>query len=290
MSQTVTSLPALIKSKKRQEKQQGNVLSSGAFASLCATTKETLYLYDKLGLLKPVKVEGNGYRRYKAQQFFSFDLISVLQESGASLRQIKDLIDNLSLKSLSESLNSCKAELLRRQKRLELRHNLLCQLEIMALEIESLTFGVPELIVNKESTLLSSFDCNCDLLADYATFVSDMARFINQATEQGEPLGFPLGMVVPDPDVYHHKYQARMFFAQNLTGQGGNFMLPTGRYAQICVNGLAKIHQEMLIKLFSFIKQKDLRPVGALCAIDLLSWLQYKDQNKFASRYIIAVA
>lgn len=62
--------------------------TTGQFAKLCSTTKETLFHYDSLGLLKPARVGENGYRYYSASQFFDFDLIAVLQSAGCSLQEI----------------------------------------------------------------------------------------------------------------------------------------------------------------------------------------------------------
>ena len=56
-------------------------LSTGEFASLCRTRKDTLLFYDKEGLLKPRLVSENGYRRYSIGQFYEFDMVAMLKES-----------------------------------------------------------------------------------------------------------------------------------------------------------------------------------------------------------------
>ena len=43
--------------------------TTGQFAKLCSTTKETLFHYDSLGLLKPARVGENGYRYYRLPVF-----------------------------------------------------------------------------------------------------------------------------------------------------------------------------------------------------------------------------
>lgn len=53
-------------------------LKTGEFASLCGVTKDTLFHYDDIGLLKPARVGENGYRLYGLYQLDTFDLISVL--------------------------------------------------------------------------------------------------------------------------------------------------------------------------------------------------------------------
>ncbi len=62
--------------------------TSGQFATLCHTTKETLRHYDELGLLKPQNVGENGYHYYDSKQFLQFEMICFLKETGMPLREI----------------------------------------------------------------------------------------------------------------------------------------------------------------------------------------------------------
>lgn len=66
---------------------------TGEFAKLCGTTKDTLFHYDDIGLLKPAKVEENGYRYYSVNQAYLFDMISMLKEVGMNLAEIKNYMN-----------------------------------------------------------------------------------------------------------------------------------------------------------------------------------------------------
>ncbi len=89
-------------------------LKTAEFARLCATTKETLLHYDRFGILKPAAVHENGYRYYRAEQFFLFSFISTLARSGVSLGEIRNLLEKSSeekkLKAVSEHVNLLKEE------------------------------------------------------------------------------------------------------------------------------------------------------------------------------------
>lgn len=63
--------------------------SIGEFARLCATTKDTLFYYESIGLLKPRR-QANGYRQYTAEDFFIFNVIQVLRQTGSSLEEIRE--------------------------------------------------------------------------------------------------------------------------------------------------------------------------------------------------------
>ncbi len=70
------------------ERQKG-WLTSGAFAALCSTTKETLRHYKDIGLLSPAHQGGNGYFYYDVEQFYDFYAISIFRQTGTPLEEVR---------------------------------------------------------------------------------------------------------------------------------------------------------------------------------------------------------
>lgn len=64
-------------------------LTSGAFAALCGTTKETLRHYKDIGLLSPACQGDNGYFYYDVEQFYDFYAISIFRQTGTPLEEIR---------------------------------------------------------------------------------------------------------------------------------------------------------------------------------------------------------
>ena len=65
----------------------------GETASLLGVSTDTLRYYDKIGLLKPARVDGgNKYRYYSYTQFHYIDRIKYLQHLGLSLEEISQVI------------------------------------------------------------------------------------------------------------------------------------------------------------------------------------------------------
>ena len=64
-------------------------LTSGAFAALCGTTKETLRHYRDLALLSPAHQGNNGYFYYDVEQFYDFYAISIFRQTGTPLEEIR---------------------------------------------------------------------------------------------------------------------------------------------------------------------------------------------------------
>lgn len=93
--------------------------TTGEFAKLCHTTKETLFHYDEINLLKPAMIKDNGYRYYLSQQYFEFDFIKVLQESHMSLKEIKLFKDQKNNESFISILKEKNQELEKDKQRIE---------------------------------------------------------------------------------------------------------------------------------------------------------------------------
>ncbi|VEU80005.1 MerR family transcriptional regulator [Haploplasma axanthum] len=83
-------------------------LTTSEFAKLCGVTKHTLFYYDEIGLLKPSFLGENGYRYYDWRLSSTVDLISVLKDTGSSLKEIKTYIKEGNLEDLKQLLKDKK--------------------------------------------------------------------------------------------------------------------------------------------------------------------------------------
>ena len=67
-------------------------MNTREFAKLCGVKKRTLFYYDELGLLKPLRVHENNYREYAPEQLCEMDAIKLLQASGYTLKEISGIL------------------------------------------------------------------------------------------------------------------------------------------------------------------------------------------------------
>ena len=96
-------------------------ISTGDFARLCHVTKKTLYFYDEIGLLKPIRVAKNGYRFYDVMQCDKMATIKMLQELGASLDEIQSFFRKDVLVEQAEFMRKKRLALDEKMKLLEKR-------------------------------------------------------------------------------------------------------------------------------------------------------------------------
>lgn len=83
-----------------------NLFKIGEFAKLCGTTKDTLFHYDAMGLLRPMKLAANGYRYYSLNQVYMFDLIVTLKEVGLTLKEVKEYMQKRDTENFVTMLRS----------------------------------------------------------------------------------------------------------------------------------------------------------------------------------------
>lgn len=100
-------------------KKYNQYFSTSEFAEICGVTKHTLFHYDDIGILKPEIVNESGYRYYSINQFFAFDIISILKEAKTPLKEIKEYVDHKDTEQFLEMLEVKKKHLAEEQKKIQ---------------------------------------------------------------------------------------------------------------------------------------------------------------------------
>ena len=78
---------------QKSRKFMKNFFTIKKAAEMCGTTAETLRHYDRLGLVRPKKVdEWTGYRYYSEDEIVRINTVRALQSMGFSLGEIKDIL------------------------------------------------------------------------------------------------------------------------------------------------------------------------------------------------------
>ncbi|WP_138754287.1 MerR family transcriptional regulator [Paenibacillus sinopodophylli] len=75
-------------------------LSTGQFAKLMGISKDTLFHYERLGILSPEMKADNGYRYYSMNQRDVLKVISILKELDMPLKEIKEYLNKKSPQAL----------------------------------------------------------------------------------------------------------------------------------------------------------------------------------------------
>lgn len=265
-------------------------LTTGEFAKLCGTQKGTLFFYDQEGLLKPKYVAENGYRSYGADQFFEYDMITILKETGSSLKEIKlhlkDRDPEKLLKLFEEKrllLKKEKEKIARQQKVLEAivkltRITLPARYDV--LEMEEMEEEYLELMPVSPENQTTAEGC--------ATLFAEFSRKLE---EQGRPFPAPFGVMMDREVAIAKKYIAGHFFCggDRSTPKADKHIRPGGLYAVYMHSGDMQSHERAYIKMLTQIEESHLTIAGNIYSYDTMSYFMTGSAKKYVARYCIPV-
>lgn len=152
------------------------------FANLCGCNPQTIRYYDRMNLLKPVKVDDwTGYRYYDEDQAVSFVKIKNLQTAGFSIDEIKELLDaddDTVYEAFSQKIKEQEERL---QKTIELQKSYRSEITMMKIKVES---------IRKEiKSRMEGYDPSAEFGIDYSTYdqmKDQVDSFFDNMIEQGD--------------------------------------------------------------------------------------------------------
>ena len=251
-----------------------NYLSTSEFAKICGVKKHTLFHYDAIGLLKPELVGENGYRYYSASQFYTFDLIAVLKETGMPLREIRDCIEQRNTDRFIELLREKQRELEIVSRKIAGMKRLLkntIELSETARRAPAEQPGLRELkaefLVETRIGPDTSERAQVEALCDHFKFCR------RRGLEEQE---YPLGAIASGEEILGGNYQSMLSFFSKCSRRftGGRFReKPAGLYAEILHKGSYESMGRSYERLLGFIQKMGYQIAGDFYEYDILSHL-----------------
>ena len=246
--------------------------------------------YDKEGLLKPKYVMENGYRRYGAEQYFDFDLITMLKETGSSLQEIKTQIRSMDGEEFLSLLEAKRLVVKKERSRLAQRELMLDDMAICtreALNFEYDTFRVQW----QEEERLEVFPTTAAPSESITEFVERFVEYSAFYEKQGRFPRYPFGIILTRDDVAKGHYQERFFFsrATRSTPRSQLQAKPAGRYAVLAHKGTVETHQKAFRDLLRRITAAGLAITGDTHVYDMMSYIVLGPGEHYAAKYCVPV-
>lgn len=265
-------------------------MATGEFAKLCKTTKATLFHYDQQDLLKPKYVSDNGYRHYGVEQFFDFDMITMLKETGSSLKEIKTYCHNTDggdfLSLLEDKLLAVKKE----RKKLAQRERMIR--DMTECTREALNFPYDTFMVQKhEEECLEACPTDSSSSESIEDFVARFVEYVNFYEAQDRFPRYPYGVILDRNGVLEGGYLERYFFgrATRATSPEQLHIKPAGMYAVFAHKGTEQTHLHAFGALLQQIKTEGLSIVGDVYVYDMMSYLLQDAKATYACKYCAQV-
>lgn len=266
------------------------LVTTGGFAKLCGTQKGTLLFYDKEGLLKPKHVSENGYRRYEIEQYFEFDLLSMLKEVGSSLKEIKTHLRHMDgedfLSFLEEKECSAKKELNRLKQRIVMLGDMAECLR------DALNFDYDVLSVEpQEEERLEVTATEASPAESRWELVQRFAEYNDVYKEQGQKPRSPFGFILGIDDVRRGNHIERYFFhrARRATPRSRLHIKPQGACAIWAHKGTDETHRQSLEEMIEKIYSAGMVIKSDIYVYDMMSYIIQESGDCYALKYCVLV-
>lgn len=260
------------------------LFKTGEFAKLCNTTKDTLFHYDDIGLLKPVMIAENGYRYYSINQIYFFDLIAVLKEVGLNLEEIKSYIGNRDTKNFLAMLKS-------KDKRLRVElENLVRRRKLLnnTIKITEEAFYVDENVVELEDVDEEYF-----IISDKPANTSDKAvaealgKHLEYCSKYNYYDNFSTGEIIGPENIANNSFFTTYFCSRIGSKAVKSKYLhvkPAGRYA---VKYVRSSYDGLIEEYKTFVEevqQMGLSIVGNIYEDDITNYMSESDASDYLMR------
>ena len=268
----------------------------GEFARLAQVSKDTLFHYEKIGILTPEYVDqSNGYRYYSGAQFFHLEMIKALRESGLSLDEIIEFKRYYNpewylkvMKRQSLVLKEQIRKLEKLQKTLDnnidmTERSLSKPLDMPVLRQEPETFLV---VLNTEKP---DEEQTADVSPENDSIA--VSELIVYCAKHEIDVMQPVGTMIAYEDLIAGRLsEGNVFFplSEQITDDHV-IVKPAGTYLVMYHKGLYSGQTDAYRILFDYIQQHNLRIAGASYELEVCGYLTVGLPNEFIIRYAVQV-
>ena len=272
------------------------LLTTGQFASLCGTTKETLFHYDRIGILKPDRVGNNGYRYYTAVQFYDFDLIQTMKYTGSSLEDIRKCIRNFDTGYFLEMFREKQRRIKEEQKKLEELSGFMQELVQITEEALDARYGVPRTERDGEEHLL---------VTDFGYRERDSsnapARLLGEHIRKCEACGIRnhafVGSIILRETLAKKEMKESFLFtkipeniwADEWCKREDVRRKPAGTFASVMHKGPYNSFGKSIEKLMKFIERESLKIAGDCYVYDMISYIAGAGEEDYVVKIKVPV-
>ncbi|MCR8658650.1 MerR family transcriptional regulator [Paenibacillus endoradicis] len=262
--------------------------TTSEFAKVCGVTKHTLFHYDEIGILKPEIVKENGYRYYSYKQFYTFDTIAVLKETGTSLKEIKEYINNQNTLHFLTMLQQKQHHLVEEQRKLVRMQRLLQGAIDNTQRALQVNCGEPWIEECEEEYFIAVKLSKDSSEKDH---VRKIYQIFDYCDEHNIDYDFPIGSIINKTSLEEGVYDPD-YYCNKISYRHNNKLLyikPQSKYLIMNHKGSYESIPASYKKLMSYIADNNLTITGDSYEYELLSYLAVGDPDKYVIQIAIQI-
>ncbi len=269
------------------------IMGTSEFAKACGVPKDTLFHYDRIGILKPEYVNDKGYRFYSVKQFVTYDIITTLQKAGSPLSEIKAYLENKNPSQFLSIVKQKKEQLILEQQKIKRMERLL-----------QTTYDMVENALNVECYIPSIEELDEEYLITVALTsegiekqdVQRMGEHYIYCTVHQIAYEYPVGTIITKSHIEQGIYNKPDYYFNKLTDRLTDsinnervHIRPKGKYAVINHKGSYGSLPESYEILCNYIKEQHMTVVGNSYEQEILTYLAIKNSDEYIIRIAIQI-
>ena len=273
------------------ERTYKGLYTTGEFAKLCFVTKDTLFYYEKIRLLKPEITLQNRYRYYSARQFFIMDMIATLKKAGSSLKEIQAYMGEYQKESFLALLKKDHIVLKEQLRELERQMRLLEHSIYITEYAISEPLDRPKLIHCEEEYFIATSivsESDDDLIQQDAANLHDHIEYCKKIGYRDE---YPIGSVIEKEELLGGSIKECYLYSklENRVEDDRLYIKPAGTYAVILHQNLYEGREEAYRLLLEYIKNAGLIVCGDAYEYEVAGYLSASSPEDFIIQYAVQV-
>ena len=264
--------------------------TSGELAKLFDLPKQTMFYYDKMGLLTPEFVAPNGYRYYSTSQYLTLEIILFLRRLDISVPDIKKFLEHRSKEALLALLAEKEADCRQAVAETESVLRAIDRYRSRISKSQSLPL---------DQVLLQNFP-ECGM---YVTPIPPEARggtdaitlrakHVREVFADSYCKDRPTGWVIAKEDFFAQRFRhAAAVVTKSESFARTNFTRPSGLYCTILIKGSYFFRcRDAYEELNSFMKHNSLTPAGDVFLFPIVSYWAVDDPGEYINSLTVRVA
>ena len=264
-------------------------LSTGEFAKACGITKDTLFHYDRIGLLKPEKVLANGYRLYSPRQILQIGLIQTMQTADCSLTEISSYMVRQSPSQYLEILEEKEKLLALKIRQLQYNRHLLREAARITKEAMNAVYEKPFLHEEPKAALLAS---PLDPEGGEKENLIRMGQHYAYCVQKKIPISWPNGCIILKEHLSRGIFHKPDLCFDTLHGTSRDprvHIKKEGLYLSIYHKGSYSTLPSVYEILFAYMKAQHLTLEGPSYEQELINFFAEPNTHRYVIRIDLAV-
>lgn len=257
-------------------------LTTGEFAKLCNTTRDTLRHYHDIGLISPQKNEENGYYYYSLAQITSFYFISLSRQLDTPLANIKEC---LTASDETAYYNFCRDQLNSLVKmRTEINRKIvaLSNATMLMHHMKHAADGEPLIFSFREKTTYYCTTIESSHSEHAEDIANDIRRHIEYCNKRPEIYTFPISATIDREDFFHGIYQYKQLCSSTTAKVNDTciYRMPTTRVVGCSCQDTTDI-SEVYRRLQQYIEDNKIAVTSDLFSINLFNFIDTQAEHRY---------